>query len=224
MNFKIIWSILLLLVIALSTHGQHSYQMGFLPKINLNGQLSDDYKVNLKWESRQQFFTESSFKYDYILTDISAIFLKNVGVNNRFGFGYLIRFRDGNVTHRLIQKYLWNRSIGNLQLNNRFAADQSLSSESTTRYRFRYRLSTSLPLSGESINQNEFYLKLSNEYLNSFQKDVDYDLEIRINAHLGYLFADKNKVEFGIDNRFNGFINDDLRSRSWVTLAWYFSM
>jgi len=84
----------------------------------------------------------------------------------------------------------------------------------------RYRIASEFPLSGQSIDPKEFYLKVSNEYLNAFQGN-DYDLEIRLAPHFGFLFSDTNKLEFGPAYRISSFIDGSAKNSFWLSLNWY---
>jgi len=60
-------------------------------------------------------------------------------------------------------------------------------------------------------------LKIQNEYLKIYRDE--YDLEVRVNASIGYKFADSNKLEFGLEGRLENLINNPVRSATWITLG-----
>ncbi len=72
-----------------------------------------------------------------------------------------------------------------------------------------------IPLNGQTLDPKELFIKVSNEYLNAFQQS-EYDLEIRIAGFIGYVFSPKTKLEIGLDNRLDAFIDDRLRNRFWL--------
>jgi hypothetical protein len=78
-------------------------------------------------------------------------------------------------------------------------------------------------LEGESIDVKEYYLKINNEYLNSWQKS-DYDLEIRLGALIGYSISSINDLEIGIDYRSDSFINGNRRERIWLSINFFHSL
>jgi len=216
-----------LLIISFYLAAQDRYQVGLMPSVNFSTGMGKGWKMNLKAESRQRllqgtFGEESESEYDYILTDFSAIASRKAGLNNSIAGGYLIRFRDTTVTHRLIQQFTVVNRFDNFRLAQRFAADQSFFEGGTMELRLRYRLSAEVPLSGQSVDPGEFYLKFNNEYLNAFYED-DYDLEIRIVPLAGYEFTDNNKLEFGLDYRLSGFVNNSGRHSFWITFNWFIS-
>ncbi len=111
--------------------------------------------------------------------------------------------------------------VSSMRLAHRFAADQTFGGGDPTEWRLRYRLGTELPLNGQEADPKELYLKINNEYLGSWQGN-DSDLEIRLVPVLGYLFTDKNKLEFGLDYRIDSFLANEARQRFWGVLAWYY--
>ncbi|MEZ5059222.1 MAG: DUF2490 domain-containing protein [Saprospiraceae bacterium] len=221
--------ILLVLCLAhffsLRISAQSTYQLGSLPSINLNHKLENDWTVNFKIESRQvmqrgSFDGKSEKSFDYVLTDYSMIAAKKLGLNSRLSGGYLIRFREKEIIHRLIQQYTITQRLTSLRLAHRVVTDQTFFENEDTEYRLRYRLATELPLNGQSADIGEFYLKISNEYLNSFQSS-EYDLEVRLVPLLGYTATEKQKVELGIDYRVNSFLSNNARNSFWICLNWF---
>jgi len=99
----------------------------------------------------------------------------------------------------------------------RLVFDQTITEASPSQYRLRYRLAGLIPWSGDSIDPTEFYLKIQNEYLKIYGDE--YDLEVRVNASIGYKFADSNKLEFGLAGRLENLINNPVRSATWITLG-----
>lgn len=105
----------------------------------------------------------------------------------------------------------------------RVMTDQTFAKNSKPELRLRYRISSEIPLEGQSLDVKEFYLKINNEYLNSWQSD-DYDMEIRGVALLGYSISQANDLEIGIDYRLNSFINGDPRNRIWLSINIFHSL
>lgn len=204
---------------------QSTYQLGGLPSINLNYKWKSDWSANFKIESRQllqrgAFNGDVDRHYDYVLTDYSLIMAKKIGLNARLSGGYLFRFREGQVIHRLIQQYAITQRLFGFRLAHRLVTDQTFSDNDDTQYRLRYRLSTEVPLNGQSADPKEFYFKINNEYLSSIQA-TEYDLEIRLVPLLGYAVTDKQKVEFGVDYRVNSFLGKNTQHSFWISWNWF---
>lgn len=204
---------------------QSTYQLGVIPSINLNKKLKNDWSLNFKTESRLllrkgEFNGEDDKDFEYVLTDLSLIAAKKVGLNSRIAGGYLARFRNNEIIHRIIQQYSIVQKLTNFRLAHRFASDQTFSLNESPEFRFRYRLTSEIPLNGQSVDPNEFYLKISNELLNNFQNS-EYDLEIRIVPLIGYDITDDNKIEFGLDYRVNSFLNNNTNHRFGLSINWF---
>lgn len=205
-----------------SVNAQSTYRVGAMPSLNLNSKLKNDWSLNMKIESRQliqsgRFNDNADKNYKYVLTDFSLISAKKIGLNSRLAGGYLIRVEDGELFHRFIQQYIIVQSMTGFRLAHRFASDQTFSDSEETEYRIRYRITSEIPLNGESVDPGEFYLKINNEYLNIFQES-EYDLEIRLVPLLGYDFTDSFKIETGLDYRVSSFLNDNTRHSFWMSL------
>ncbi len=225
MNISRFGLFLLLVLPGLSCPGQASYRFGLLPAVNVNYKVSDDFKLNFKVESRQLlkegiFDGASDGDYEYVLTDISVVASQKTGVNNSLAWGYLLRIRDSELIHRGIQQFTLVRDYSGFRMAHRFRSDQTFFSNAPTDVRARYRATLQFPLNGTSVDPSEFYFKLNNEYLQSFQGGT-YDLEIRGVPLLGYQFSDSNKLEGGLDYRWSNFINNPSDHRFWIIINWF---
>jgi len=225
----ILYSSLLLIALSYANlmSGQGSYQYGLLPTINFNKKLEKDWSLNLSVQSRQligrgEFNGVSDVEYDYILTDYSVIAAKKFGLNSRFNLGYLLRVREGNVFQRLMQRYIVTQRLRAFRLSHRIALDQTLSDVESTEFRCRYRITSEIPLNGQSLDPKEVYLKVNAEVLGSLQ-DSEYGLEIRFVPVIGYDITHSNKIELGLDYRVSSFLDDGGNSRhvTWAVLSWF---
>jgi len=214
--------LLILCVLPVVAFAQSDKSLLFLPSVNINKKLKNDWSVNFKTESRQ-LLAEEEFYYEYLLTDISMAVAKKVGINTSIIGGYLIRLEEGQVIHRSIQQLnILQRNIS-FKLAHRIASDQTFEEGDDPEIRVRYRLSSEFPLNGESLDPKEFFLKLGNEYLNAFQGNT-YDLEIRGMGFLGYVVTPRNKVELGLDYRIDSFLDGETRNRFFIGVNYYLSI
>lgn len=200
---------------------QGTYQFGALPSLNFNKKLKNNWSLNTKLESRQLFERgeingTSDKEFYYVLTDLSLIVAKKVGLNSRIAGGYLMRFEDDQFFQRFIQQYVIVQKMPGWRLAHRIMSDQTFSKIEKPEFRLRYRITSEIPLNGEFVNPGEFYLKLNNEYVNSFQS-TEYDLEIRLIPLLGFGISDYFKIESGLDYRVNSFLSNNPRHSYWIT-------
>lgn len=206
-------------------YAQSSYQAGLLPSFNLTKKLPADFKINFKVESRQElksgiFATKSPIDYEYLLTDFAFVASKKIDINKSLAVGYLLRIKDKKVINRSIQQLIITKKYHAFRLSHRVSADQTFEQEKDTEFRLRYRLSSQIPLNGQAVDPNEFYLKLNNEYLNSWQGPA-YDLELRVVPFIGYAFQNNKKLELGLDYRLDSFLEGGSRHRFWFGFNWY---
>jgi hypothetical protein len=209
--------LLLLLSIGIAVSAQDNVQWGTLPSVNANIGLENDWKANLKWESRQ-VFDEDAFSYG--LSDFSLLFARKVGLNNSLAGGYLIRVHPEYTAHRSIQQFTIVQTLPSIRLAHRLASDQTFRSGRAPQWRLRYRIATELPLNGQEVDPREAYFKINHEYLNVFQTDR-YDLEVRLVPTIGYAFTDNNKLEVGCDIRTDGFLSGTPDHTVWFGVSWY---
>ncbi|RME92176.1 MAG: DUF2490 domain-containing protein [Bacteroidetes bacterium] len=204
---------------------QHTYRIGWLPQVNLNYKVNDQWRLNGKVESRPALASGQwgdALAFEYSLTDLSLQAAYKFHHQQTLSGGYLWRIRPDEDHHRLIQQYSLVHQLARFRLGHRFAADQTFRPRSPLEVRLRYRLSVELPLSGTQVDAGELYLKVNHEYLNAFQGS-DYELEVRLVPVVGYLLTDRNKWEMGFDARLDGFLNQATRWTLWWAMAWYYS-
>lgn len=224
LNFKAkIFVVAVFFHAAFSSHlwSQKKDTYGLLPSINLNYKLPKDWFTNYKIESRQELYN-TDFAYKYLRTDMSFLLGTKIGIRSKIALGY--QFIDdvkGN-RHRYIQQINHVKKYSNFIFAHRLQTDQTFT-PNNEEYRTRYRLSTEIPLNGQTLDANELFLKLSNEYLLA-SKSKTHELEIRGAAFLGYVFSRKTKFEFGVDNRMDSFTTQSIRNRFWLGLNLYQSL
>lgn len=217
--------IIIILQLINSAYAQDTYQFGLLPSLNVNKKLKSDWSLNTKIESRQlfqngDFIGNVEKKYKYVLTDFSLITAKKIGLNSRMAGGYFIRLEKTQLVHRFIQQYTVVQRLSGYRLAHRFLSDQTLTKDETLEFRIRYRITAEVPLNGEALDPGEFYFKINNEYLNSFQ-DTEYNFEMRLVPLLGYDLTESYKIETGLDYRINSFFNNSARHSFWISLNFF---
>lgn len=200
---------------------QGLWEFGGLPSVNFNKKLKNDWSINAKIESRYLFrsgdFNEQILQRNtYILTDLAWVAAKKVGLNSRLAGGFLARFEEGEFIQRTIQQFVIVQRFRSFRLAHRLVTDQTFSPSEDMEFRLRYRISTEIPLNGEALDANEFYIKLNHEYLNSFQGS-DYGLEMRVIPLLGYGLSENLKFETGLDYRLDSFLGGEAEHTYWMT-------
>lgn len=129
----------------------------------------------------------------------------------------MLRVEADELFHRFTQQFIMVQRLSGFRLAHRFLSDQTISDAERPEFRLRYRISSEIPLNGQSVDPQEFYLKVNNEYVNSLQ-DAAYDLEVRLIPLLGYDISEHFKIETGLDYRVSSFLNDAGRHSFWMSL------
>ncbi len=216
---------ILLLFFIEKTTAQDTYLFGALPSLNLNKGISGDWSINLKTESRLRYLQgefggNAAADAHFLLADFGLTASRKTGLNNALAGGYLVRIREGQLFHRFIQQFTLVKRYETFRMAHRLSSDQTFNSDEPWELRLRYRITAEIPLNGQSVDSGEFYLKLNNEYLNSWQEN-EPDLEIRLVPLAGFVFKDKNKLEFGLDYRLSSFIDGSSCNCFWLNIGWY---
>jgi len=204
---------------------QTSFRYGSMPKLYISRSINSLYSLSVKYESRQTFSVKSADgaidnKFNYLLSDIAVYGSRKIGLNNKLSGGYLISIRKGAISHRIVEQFTFITKLRNIRLGHRISSDQTFTEGGFPEIRLRYRVVSEFPLQGETVDINEFYLKISNEYLNSFQGG-EYDLEVRLAFLPGFLISDINKIELGPDYRISSFIHNNATRALWIKMNWY---
>ncbi len=216
---------LLCLYFISDTSAQATYRLGGISTINLHHKLKSNWSYNTKFDSRQliqngDFKGVSESEFQYLSTDLSLISARKILLNSRVAGGYLIRLREGEFFHRFIQQFTVVQKITGYRIAHRFVSDQTFSSAASPTFRLRYRVCSEIPLHGEGVDANEFYLKFNNEYLNIWRNAV-YDLEVRLVPLLGYDIGGNKKIEAGLDYRVDSWLKGDARHNFWMTVNFF---
>ncbi|WP_299673214.1 DUF2490 domain-containing protein [uncultured Tenacibaculum sp.] len=197
---------------------QTNFSAGVLPKVVTSFKMSPKIKWVNSIESRE-FFYDKEFELTHSLVDVSTIFSLKTEMNNKLNFGFIFRFKDGEVEYRSLQHYNIIHSLEQFQMGHRFAFEQFY--DDVINLRGRYRFTIQRALNGDKIDVFEWYLKLSNEYLWQFN---DENLEIRLAPNLGYRLSKRNKIEFGVEYRAADFVRELNKNQLWMRCTMYISL
>lgn len=214
------------LLLCLYSNAQTDYRFGYLPHVNFSIVLSDQWRLTSKTETRQihisgpQGDLETDFSYER--TDINVVVVRKTGERSTLGLGYLIRIQDGTLAHRVIQQYTVGAGHGRIRYAHRVTTDQTYRSFQSPSFRLRYRLSAEIPLNGDSLDEDEGYIRLYNEYLAQHQSG-DTELETRVAALYGRMLTNDIRLETGPEYRASRFLMENTRHQLWMHLGLFFS-
>lgn len=203
-----------------SVFSQANFTNGWLPKVNLSYKLSDITKWVNSIETREITYKDD-FQFTHNLADVSSIISLKTDINQSVNIGYIIRFKDDETIHRLLQHFNLVQNFDALKLAHRIGFEQFYQNNVKPQYRTRYRVTLQKPLNGEKIDIKEWYIKVANEYLYQFNKK---DFEVRLSPYLGYQLSKKDKLEFGLDYRLGNVFESNNKHSLWFRTTWYISL
>lgn len=199
---------------------QSDTQFGILPKFNISSKIN----TKLKWvnsiEAREKIY-DQDFLFEHVLLDLSTSVSYKTNLNERLNLGYILRFEEGEVIHRLFQQYNIIQKINSIKLGHRIGFEQHFSESDASFYRLRYRLTAQKPLNGERVDEKEWYIKVGNEYVWNISAE---DIEVRLSPYLGYKINKQNKLEIGTEYRISNVLDALNKHRFWLRTTWYISL
>jgi hypothetical protein len=208
----------------LGIKAQVNYLVGYLPAVNISTKLNDLGSLNFNVQQRNSLINsdENKLNHQYVLSDLTVMYGYKVGLYAKASVGGLIRYRNNQLITRTIQQFVSVKQIDKLKLVNRLRLDQTYL-PTLIEHRLRYRVGLQIPLNGTEVDNRELYLKINNEYLNSYAEQK-YDLEARLTSSLGYVMNNKNKLEAGFDYRLDNLITQPITHTFWVTISLYVNL
>ena len=220
--------IFLLLTIPMLSSGQSRASVGILPEVNVSYRWAEKWRITGQLESMQRGWvkeaeTDLNPDYQYMRTDATAVLSLRLSPFWSAGLGYLMRFSEGRIIHRNLQQLSSAHQYSGVRLGHRLRTDQTYAPDESPEYRWRYRFSLEFPLNGFSLNNNEWYGKVSNEHLASLQSS-ELDWEQRVVLMLGHYFDLKHKVEVGLDYRLDRFLKEAPRHRLWIAISYFVNL
>lgn len=222
-----------ILVILVSIAGTLSAQeskvffTGFFPEISITKKLNEQHKLNFKIENQEILFDNRDSEsenpqFSHYRTDLMLFFDRNLRPGVSIGLGIFHRFQENEDGNRIIQQLAVLQRMRNLRINHRLRTDQTFTQNENLEVRLRYRFSMEIPLEGSEVDFGEYYLVLSEEPIFSL-KGGEFEIENRTALALGKLYNSNEKLEWAVDYRTDGFIQDGFRTRLWAKISYYYN-
>ncbi|GMQ29808.1 DUF2490 domain-containing protein [Algoriphagus confluentis] len=226
---RIFWiaSIFFLLSVPTFSQSRQTFFTGVFPEVSITRKLTETQKLNFKIENQHVIFDnrdreEENPQFSHYRTDIMGFFDHSLRPGVSVALGLFHRFQEGEDGNRIIQQLAVLQKGRSFRVNHRFRADQTFTRNQALELRFRYRLSVELPLEGAEVDPGEFYLLSSAESIFS-HKGGEFEIENRLAASLGKFFSRKEKLEWGVDYRTDGYLQDGFRTRLWAKISYYYN-
>lgn len=200
---------------------------GIFPEISFTKKINQQNKLNFKVENQEILYDNRDPETDnpqftHYRTDLMLFFDRSIRPGISAGFGVFHRFQENENGNRIIQQLSMLQRMRNLRINHRLRTDQTFIKNDALEVRLRYRFSLEIPLEGAEVDFGEHYLVLSEEPIFSL-KGGEFEFENRTAIALGKLFNSNEKLEWAVDYRTDGFIQEGLRTRLWIKISYFYN-
>lgn len=226
---KILVALLILVSLTETLSAQESkvFFTGVFPEISLTKKVNQKDKLNFKVENQEILFDSRDLEsenpqFSHYRTDLMLFFDRSIRPGVSIALGVFHRFQENEDGNRIIQQFSKLQRMRNMRINHRFRTDQTFTKNDNLEVRFRYRFSIEIPLQGAEVDYGEYYLVLSEEPIFSL-KGGEFEIENRTVAALGKLFNSNEKLEWAVDYRTDGFIQEGFRTRLWAKISYYYN-
>jgi len=213
---KTIWLSIAIVLLPFILCAQDELALGYLPTFQFDGQLSERLEYFFQSGSemilQEQLDGQFQSNPNILSIDIVPGIAFDWGTNWNIAAAFLARRRNpfsGSAGSELRpwQQVTHISRVGKYRLRNRFRAEQRFvqrqqGDDFRLDHRLRYRLSVDFPLSGERLDDKEFYLNTSLEWLLTVTRERFFFYgNKRATGNLGYQFNKKNRLETGLELR-----------------------
>jgi hypothetical protein len=226
MKKSVIFSLLLVLGGSLSAQEKNVFFTGIFPELSLTKKVSQLNKLNFKIENQEVIFDNRDLdmnpQFTHYRTDLMLFLDRSLRPGVSIGLGLFHRFQENEDGNRIIQQLAILQRMRNLRINHRMRTDQTFTKNNDFEVRFRYRFSLEIPLEGAEVDPTEFYLVLSEEPIFSL-KGGEFEIENRTAIALGKFFNNQEKLEWAVDYRTDGFVQEGFRTRLWAKISYYYN-
>ncbi len=226
---KLFWLFLFCFLQGLELHAQsnHRFFTGVFPEISVTKKINDIHRINFKIENQEIIFDNQDAdsenpQFSHYRTDIMGFFDRSLRPGVSVALGLFHRFQENEDGNRIIQQLALLQKSRVVRINHRFRTDQTFTRNNPLEVRFRYRFSIEVPLQGEEVDPGEFYFLSSAESIVS-HRGGNFEIENRLVSSLGKFFSKKEKLEWGLDYRTDGYLQEGFRTRLWAKVSYFYN-
>lgn len=226
---KLILLAVFLVFVSLKVQAQsnHRFFTGVFPEVSITRKLSEVHRLNFKIENQEILYDNQDSdsenpQFSHYRTDIMGFFDRSLRPGMSVALGLFHRFQENEDGNRIIQQLALLQKSRVVRINHRFRTDQTFTRNKPLEVRFRYRLSVEVPLQGAEVDPGELYFLSSAESIFSHQGG-DFEIENRLVASLGKFFSKTEKLEWGLDYRTDGYIQEGFRTRLWAKVSYFYN-
>ena len=212
--------LVLYLVIPEGLASQSEISYFWNPRLYIGYKVSGTVSIDIQGESRLELDRNHFFTIQHERTELSSYVSWKAAVDKKWSLGYLAQRKGHLWSHRFIQQFSFVQKRENGRMGHRLVAEENLGDGSISSVRLRYRFSWERALEGDRIDLNELYLKISNEYLATFDFHFD-EFEVRFAPVLGWELSRSVRIEAGPEVRIIQIQLPEREINIFGTLSWY---
>jgi hypothetical protein len=187
---------------------QENFSMLVDPEFSLNIDTPSRWSYNFGLTNRDIIYENEAYNFDAQHIELSHFTSYEIAFYSKVSLGIKYRFKeifhkDQQDEVRIIQQFGNSRKFNLLKIAHRARFEQRFR-ENTT-FRTRYRFSVELPLSGQRVDQSEFFIVGNTEALWSLGNKERPSLEQRFSIALGNDIWTNIKASLGLQYRYDDY-------------------
>lgn len=191
----------------LKMRSQENLTLFFEPEINVSYSISKNYAQSFNIENKNFIYKDSEFKYVVKHIEIGHLSQYAISARTKLGLGIQYRFQEhfnasAENEFRLVQRVSWKSNTQKFSLKHTIKNEQRFYS-SKTKYRFRYELDMTFPMSESSD-----YINTKAEILLEISQSQKPEFEHRFTTVYGWELLPKTDFEIGAQYRLADFSQD----------------
>jgi hypothetical protein len=226
---KLVSVVFLMILAGLDLHAQSDQRFftGIFPEVSISKKLNEVHRLNFKIENQEILFDNQDSEtenpqFQHYRTDVMGFLDRNLRPGLSVAVGLFHRFQENEDANRIIQQLAILQKSRMGRINHRFRTDQTFTRNKPLELRFRYRISVEIPLQGAEVDPGEFYFLSSAESILSHQGG-NFEIENRLVGSVGKFFGKKEKLEWGLDYRTDGYLQEGFRTRLWAKISYFYN-
>lgn len=174
--------------------------------LSFNHKPSKGYTINFSFKGRNYLYNENNAFVKQRHLELGHFSTFSITPKTSLSLGIMYRNRDwfenSENEIRTTLQYNIKSIIYHFRFGHRLRAEQRFY-ETSTAFRFRYRLAFDIPLNGEKLNIGETYFVGTSEILWTTLRESKPIFDNRWSAQIGWLISTQTKLQTGLEYRFD---------------------
>lgn len=181
------------------------------PEFSLNIESDSRWSYNFGIGNRDLILQDNHRQFNVQHLELSHFTSYEVGFYSKLSLGIRYRFREmfddsREDEVRITQQYGRSRKYNRVKVAHRVRFEERFREH--TSFRSRYEFSVEFPLSGDRIDQKEFFMVTDTEALWSIGNEQKPSFEHRFGVSIGNEIFKNTKADFGLEYRLDDYTND----------------